>query len=444
MNYQSTYFGFGNTNTNTNYTSNNNNNVNTNVNASSNVAANTKRMYNFEQVVIKQRLSYIKTRDEVSCVTKFSKTISMRNPFVVVSGNCETVIDTNTAGGIGIVAKMSLEDQIKNVKRIKDYIKLIDDKPVTVYSTVAYRELLDIFKDLTIDYVFVLSTNSVCIGMITRSVMELVKLSNYENFSGYAFDVMIPIDNIRCFRLCDYDWKNLVTYTSIQMKQLLDEFKTNQIIPILCDNKKLLGVVTLQNVLKFYKHRSECLVDEFGKLLAAVCIGVSANYMARVDELVKVGVSILYVSAESAYNNVLQVMVKEIKTKYPSVTVIVGYVQCADGYKYLCESGVDAVVINQMSGQFTVLQESYNLYATYNVPIISSVDTGQLNASNPQNDVYFKSLVAGGSSVMIYSDTFGKTELETCVKRIKNCMIAVNSKTLDELMATQPHYYVNS
>lgn len=437
MNYQTSYFGFGNTNNtnNTNYTNHlNTTNATTNTTTHNN-AVSTKKMYRFSDIMIKQKLSYIKSRDEVTCVSKFSKTISIHNPFVVVSQDENAVINANTSGGMGIIGKMRLEDQVAKVKAVKNYIRLIDDAPITVYSTTTYKELTDMFKDTNVDYIFVLSTNGMCIGMITRSIMELVKLSNYENFSGYAFDIMLPIDNIRYFRLSDYDWKSLVTYTSIQLKQLLDEFKTNPIIPILCDNKKLLGVLTLQNVLKFYKYRSECLVDEFGRLLVAASIGVSQNYISRVDELVKAGVSILYIDVDNAYNNVIGMILKEIKTKYQSVTVIVGRVQCVEGYKYLCETGADGVIVGNTddTGQFTLLQECYQIYQTYNVPIINYTGIDNSNTN------HFKALVAGANCVMIAD----ASNIQTYLKTIKSNMISVNSKTFEELMSTQPHYFCN-
>jgi hypothetical protein len=108
---------------------------------------------------------------------------------------------------------------------------------------------------------------------------------------------------MKSFKLADCDWKNIVTYTPWNIRDLLDEFRTNEIIPILGDNKKLLGVITLQNILKFYKYKSNCLVDEFGQLLAAASIGICQNYLEKVDKLVNAGLNILYINIENAYNN---------------------------------------------------------------------------------------------------------------------------------------------
>lgn len=391
--------------------------------------------YSFKDIIVNPVLSCIKSRNEVSYVSRFSKTITLYNPYVVLSNDIDEVIKTNIGGGIGIINKMNIDDQVFNIKKIKDYMKLIDGSPITIYSTTSYSDILELFTRDNLDYVFVLNTNSYCIGMINKCTIDILKLRNYNG--GCAFDIMIHIDNMKYFKLSDCDWKNIVTYTPWNIRDLLDEFRTNQIIPILGDNKKLLGVITLENLLKFYKYKSNCLVDEFGQLLAAGCIGVCQNYLEKVDKLVNAGLNILYINIENAYNNIVQTMITDIKLKHPNLVIIAGNVQCINGYKYLCDTGVDSIVVGcgEDIRQFSLLQECYNLQKMYNYPPIIS-----WSGPSQQKGDHFKAILAG-SNCLLVDRTSDNSNLEDQLKSIKNSMISVNAKTIDELMSPPQALY---
>lgn len=394
--------------------------------------------YSFKDIIVKPVLSYIKSRNEVSYVSRFSKTITLYNPYVVLSNDIQEVIKANIDGGMGIINKMNIDEQVSNVKMIKDYMKLIDGNPITIYSTTSYSDILELFtKDQKLDYVFVVNTNSYCIGMINKSTIDILQLRNYNG--GCAFDIMIHIDNMKSFKLSDCDWKNIVSYTPWNIRDLLDEFRTNKIIPILGDNKKLLGVITLQNLLKFYKYKSNCLVDEFGQLLAAASIGICQNYLEKVDKLVNAGLNILYINIENAYNNSIQTMINDIKLKHQNLVIVAGNVQCINGYKFLCDIGVDSIVVGcgEDIRQFSLLQECYNLQKMYNYPPIIS-----WSGPTEKKADHFKALLAGSNCLLIDRNN-DNSNLEDQLKIIKNYMISVNAKTIEELMlSSQPLYLV--
>ena len=392
-----------------------------------------KRVFSFNDIKIKPVLTNINSKKEVQLTTKLTNNINLKTPFVLLSSNVDELIDINTNGGLGIVKKMQLDDQINIIKKIKTHINIFNTDIITVNAYSTFLELQEIFKNQEVEYVFVVDYYAACIGMIFRQHMEITAICNINNTTT-ANEIMTEISKIKYFNQYDYDW---LTMTSNPVKFILDEFKMTPVIPILCENKKVLGVLSLKDLIKFYKLKDNLLFDGYGKLLAAACIGISNDYIERINKLVYAGLDILYLNIDNAYNTLLFEVVKDTKTRHPNLVIIVGNIHTVDSYKALNEIGVDAVVVGDETefGQFSLLQECKNVY---NIPIIN-------NSGIPSYEKnVFKSLLAGANTILIDSDKYDKNEKDWkqiyTSNNIIYPMVSVNIKTISELHSSNIEY----
>jgi IMP dehydrogenase len=385
-----------------------------------------KRVFSFNDIKIKPVLTNINSKKEVQLTTKLTNNVNLKTPFILLSSNVDELIDINTNGGLGIVKKMQLDDQINIIKKIKTHINIFNTDIITVNAYSTFLELQEIFKNQEVEYVFVVDYYAACIGMIFRQHMEITAICNINNTTT-ANEIMTEISKVKYFNQYDYDW---LTMTSNPVKFILDEFKMTPVIPILCENKKVLGVLSLKDLIKFYKLKDNLLFDGYGKLLAAACIGISNDYIERINKLVYAGLDILYLNIDNAYNTLLFEVVKDTKTRHPNLVIIVGNIHTVDGYKALNDIGVDAVVVGDETefGQFSLLQECKNVY---NIPIINNSGIPSYESN------VFKSLLAGANTILIDTDKHNKHEKDWkqiyTSNNIIYPMVSVNIKSISEL-----------
>ena len=125
--------------------------------------------------------------------------------------------------------------------------------------------------------------------------------------------------------------------------------------------------------------------DSQGRLLAGAGVGITADVLDRVGELVKSHVDVIVVDSAHGHSaNVLRV-VSMIKEKYPDVQVIAGNVATAEGTEALIKAGADCVKVGIGPGsicttrvvagigvpQITAVMSSYEAADKYGIPIIA-------------------------------------------------------------------------
>lgn len=421
------------------------NNFGTSVNASS-VSVNStqtsddniinfRKVYSFNDVNIVPSLTTLKSKDDVSLLTKITKTIFTKIPIIVSSNNILNLIDIHTNGGIGIFKSDDFVEQLNYVKYIKKYTSPIDQTPITIYSNTTFDELKMIFNEQIVDYIAVVDQDNTCLGFIEKKNIETLQ----GNF--YANEIMTPLNSMKFYKNTDYNWSDILTGPPNQ--ELINSLNTVNIMPIVCDNKKLQGVMTLNNIINYYNNRSRCVLDNTGRLLSSIMIGVFDNYterMERVDVLVKAGLDILYLNVDNAYNKLVFDIVKEIKQKYENLIVIVGNVNSVDAFKYICESGADCICVGNgtESGQFTLLQRCFELSKKYKIPIINN--SGFFN----ENLNLIKSFSAG-SSCILFKDNYKDKNLyiPDILESIQSGLLYVNCTSIENLHLSDIIYTLN-
>ena len=141
--------------------------------------------------------------------------------------------------------------------------------------------------------------------------------------------------------------ENLVTVavgTSLKEAEIiLQENKIEKLL-IVDDNYKLFGLITFRDITKL-SQKPNANKDQYGRLRVAAAIGVTADAVERAEALVNAGVDAVVIDTAHGHTKGVVDVLKEIKTKFPKLDVIVGNIATGEAAKYLVEAGADAVKV---------------------------------------------------------------------------------------------------
>jgi len=357
----------------------------------------------FDDVLLVPRHTEILPK-EVLLATKLTKNISLNIP--VLSSAMDTVTESRLAialaqeGGIGIIHKnMSIEDQAREVRKVKKFESGVVKDPITVTPKISVKELLKITEAHNISGVPVVEGEQL-VGIVTgRDIRFETNLNQ-------------PVANIMTPK------KQLITVQEgASRNEIIDLLHKNRIEKILVVNDKfqLRGLITVKDIQKAKTKPFACK-DHLGHLRVGAAVGVNPNNDERIKALVDAGVDVLVVDTAHGHAQSVLDRVKWIKKHFPRIDVIAGNIATADAAKALIKAGADGLKVGVGPGsicttrvisgvgvpQITAIQNVYAVAHKANIPVISD---GGIRYSG---DIC-KALAAGASNVMIGS-LFAGTE----------------------------------
>ena len=139
-------------------------------------------------------------------------------------------------------------------------------------------------------------------------------------------------------------------------------------LPIVDDNGTLKGLITIKDIEKAQKYPNSAK-DAQGRLVCAAAVGITANVLARVEALVKAQVDAVVVDSAHGHSANILKAVREIKAAYPTLQVIAGNVATGEATRALIEAGVDAVKVGIGPGSICTTR----VVAGIGVPQITAV-----------------------------------------------------------------------
>jgi len=116
---------------------------------------------------------------------------------------------------------------------------------------------------------------------------------------------------------------------------------------------RLGGLGIIHRFMSDDKHNSECTFLDTSphKTPKIVGIGLGPKRLERLHYITALqDVDAVHIDVAYAHTPMMFEFIKEIKEKYPSLDVIVGSIASGEGFKYLCDSGVDAIRVNVGGG----------------------------------------------------------------------------------------------
>lgn len=334
--------------------------------------------------------------NSVDLSTKFSKNISLNVP--LVSAAMDTVTESQLAiaiareGGIGVIHKnMSIEEQARQVHTVKRAENGMIYDPVTIKTGSRVSDALNMMKEYRIGGIPVVDNEMNLVGIVTNRDLRFER-----NLDRLIDEVMTK--------------ENLVTTTqSTNLEEAAEILQSHKIekLPVVDKDGKLIGLVTYKDITKA-KDKPNACKDSLGRLRVAAGIGVTGDSLVRAEALVKAGVDAIVIDTAHGHSKGVVGVLREVKSSFPNIDVVVGNIATGDAAKYLVENGADGVKVGIGPGSICTTR----VIAGIGVPQLSAVydvakaleGTGiPLIADGGirySGDIV-KALAAGGSSVML-------------------------------------------
>ncbi|RKX46587.1 MAG: IMP dehydrogenase, partial [Thermotogae bacterium] len=287
----------------------------------------------FDDVLLVPKYSHILPKD-VDTSTVFAGNITLKIP--LVSAAMDTVTETEMAkslareGGIGVIHRnMTPQEQAHHVKRVKRAENGVIIDPVTISPQATIADAERMMREFKIGGLPVVDEKGKLIGLITNRDIRFE-----EDLTKKVKELMTPFSRL------------IVAGPHITLEQAKEVLKENKIekLPIVDENRKLVGLITVKDVVSVIEHPNACR-DELGRLRVAAAIGVGKGGMERAERLVEAGVDAVVVDTAHGHSAAVIETVKALKEAWPDLVVVAGNVATAEGVRALEEAGADAVKV---------------------------------------------------------------------------------------------------
>lgn len=342
---------------------------------------------------------------QVDVRTRLSKHIQLNIP--LLSAAMDTVTEAQLAialarqGGIGVIHKnMSISEQAKQVRRVKLSESGMITEPITLTKDQTLQDASDLMKLYRISGLPVIEPDGRLIGILTNRDMKYRDDLTLKVEAAMTKDglVVAPIGT-----------------TLDEAKHILFEHRIEK-LPIVDEHGILRGLITVKDIDKA-KDYPQAAKDKLGRLLCGAAVGVDAAYFDRVKALADVGCDLIVVDSAHGHSKNVLAAVKNIRTKYPQLSIAAGNVVTKEAALDLIKAGVDAIKVGIGPGsicttrviagvgmpQITAIQEVKSAVEGTSVTIIAD---GGIKYSG---DIA-KAIAAGADTVMLGSLFAGSEE----------------------------------
>ncbi|MBS3119180.1 IMP dehydrogenase [Candidatus Woesearchaeota archaeon] len=356
-----------------------------------------KEGLSYDDVLLVPKFSDIISRRQVDTSTQLTKTLRLNIP--LISANMDSVTEANMAiavarqGGIGIIHRfMTIEDQVKEVLKVKRAEAIIIERPYTLPPEASLREARKMMEEKGVNGLLIIDEFGRYMGILThRDIM-------------FEEDPSLPVRQLMTSKE-----KSIFAPWGInleQAKQILREKKVEK-LPILDEGGYLKGLITLKDI-KRKEQYPLASQDSKGRLLVGAAIGVRGDSLERAEALLQAGCDVLVIDIAHGHSDAVIETIKALKERFVGVQVIAGNVATAEATKDLIMAGADAIKVGVGGGsicvtrvvtgagvpQLTAVLECAKVAKEFNVPLIAD---GGIKVSG---DIT-KSLAAGASTVML-------------------------------------------
>jgi IMP dehydrogenase len=349
----------------------------------------------YDDVLLVPAASRVLPRD-VDVRTRLSRHIVLHIP--LVSAAMDTVTESAMAiamareGGLGILHKnMPIPQQVDEVLRVKRSESGMILDPITVKANQSVGDVLLLMNKYRISGIPVVDNGRRLIGIITNRDLR------FEPDEDQLVSAIMTREN-------------LVTApvgTKLeQAERILQKHKIEK-LPVVDRNGLLTGLITFKDIQKKKRFPHACK-DQHGRLRVGAAVGVTADTLDRVHELVQAGVDALVVDTAHGHSRGVIAMVRNLRKKFPRVELIAGNVGTADATRALIRAGADAVKVGIGPGsicttrvvagvgvpQVSAILECARVASRSNIPVIA-------DGGIKQTGDIAKAIAAGADCVMI-------------------------------------------
>ena len=311
--------------------------------------------FTFDDVLLQPAYSDV-LPSQVDVSSYLTKNIKLNIP--LISSPMDTVTESSLAiaialkGGMGIIHKnMTIDDQVKEVKKVKRSQSTIIKDPVTLNKNSTVKDALQIMKKNKIGGIPIVDENNYLLGIVTNRDIRFHK------------DLKVKLSKIMTS-------ENLITAQNdtdlFKAEKLLKKHKIEK-LPIVNTKNILVGLVTYKDILK-NKSMPDACKDRFGRLRVGAAIGNELDYEKRLNKLIGQGVDVIVIDTAHAHSKSVISLCKKIKKNY-EIDLIVGNVATASAVKDLVSAGADAIKVGIGPGSICTTR----IIAGVGVPQLSAI-----------------------------------------------------------------------
>lgn len=311
----------------------------------------------YDDVLLVPAYSEVLPRD-VQLKSKLTKNIEVFTP--IVSAAMDTVTEAQLAiaiaqqGGIGVIHKnMGIAEQALEVRKVKRSESGMILDPVTLNEEALVKDALQLMKENKIGGIPVIDDKGTLKGIVTNRDLRFEK-----NTDRPIVEVMTS-ENI----VTTKDGTDLTTAEGILQENKIEK------LPVVDASNKLIGLITYRDIIKVKTHPNSCK-DSYGRLRVAAAVGVTHDTLERVTALVEAGVDAVVIDTAHGHTKGVVDKLKEVKSTFPTLEVIVGNIATAEAARYLVEAGADAVKVGIGPGSICTTR----VIAGVGVPQLSAVN----------------------------------------------------------------------
>ena len=310
----------------------------------------------FDDVLLVPAHSNVLPRD-VELKTQLTRTISLNIP--LISAAMDTVTEARLAiaiaqeGGIGIIHKnMTIEQQAKEVLRVKKYESGVIKDPITVSPDVTVREVMELTRAKNISGVPVVDGEEL-VGIVTSRDLRFET-----RLDESIRSVMTPKERL------------ITVNETASRKEVIELLHKHRIEKVLVVNKDFLlrGMITVKDIQKAKDNPQACK-DALERLRVGAAVGTGVGTDERIVALVNAGVDVIIVDTAHGHSQGVLDRVRWVKQNFPQVQVIGGNIATAAAARALVEAGADGVKVGIGPGSICTTR----IVAGVGVPQISAV-----------------------------------------------------------------------
>ena len=312
----------------------------------------------------------------------------------ILSAAMDTVTEDHLAialalhGGAGVIHRNMPPDlQAEHVARVKRYLNLVIENPVTVRPEQTISDVSEVMEKFGISGLPVVDEGRL-VGIITSRDMRFCRDDTRKVSDVMTRDPIVEVGS--------------PDYSSAQEK--FDAHKIEK-LPVVDASGALTGLVTVKDIEK-HNNYPNASIDKSGRLIVGAAVSPT-DLEVRMEALVNARVD--FVVLDTAHGDTKSVIdaIGHIAANYP-VPVIGGNVATRDGTKRLIDAGADAVKVGVGPGSICTTR----IVAGIGVPQLSAVMWAAEEADRANIPVIAdggikfsgditKAIAAGASAVMI-------------------------------------------
>lgn len=358
--------------------------------------------YTFDDFLIKPGLSSIEPKD-VTLNTKVSTNYDLNIP--IVSSAMDTVTESDMAislarqGGLGVIHRnLTIEQEVKEVKKVKYANELTVKEVITISPDETVSDAREIMDIEGISGLPVVNDQDIVVGIISRRDIKPLRGKNLNRKVSEAMT------------------HNVVTISeSTETETALDLAYENKVerLPVVSDDNKIVGIVTMKDILERKKYPNS-VRDKDGRYLVAAACGPFD--MDRAMALSDAGADLIAIDSAHGHKTDIIESVREMNKNVES-DVLLGNIATSEAAEDVLKAEINGIKVGIGPGsicttrivagvgvpQLSAVSSVADVAEDYGVPIIAD---GGLRYSG---DIA-KALSVGANAVMVGSLLAGTTE----------------------------------